>query len=218
MHVKATGGGKRKWVITIIVDRKTITAPLKHGFYDMFWQRCLLSRVVSAARLTDKGTRMQQGRCTLSMCMNGVGISNFPADTGWISPNRLAVGKYRLCSWSTYPAYFYSARRSIDTEGLQKLVPLQREEQESCDLWIDFLRLMWKMSHKANIKVIIFLQGLTSNLCSQRGASPRGVDTYTPLVLSQCHCTQLHKLMFCSSGASGLQGLQPWECASDECF
>lgn len=80
--------------------------------------------------------------------------------------------------------------------GLQKLVLADEEKQEFSDLWIDFLRIMWKMSHKANIKVIIFLQGLTSNLCRGRVSSPWRADTHT----LQCHhsvTVQLQRVMFC---------------------
>lgn len=67
-------------------------------------------------------------------------------------------------------------------QGLLELVLAMEEKQEFCDLWIDFLRVMWKMSHKANIKVIIFLQGLTSKLCWGRVASPRRAATYSSVI------------------------------------
>lgn len=76
----------------------------------------------------------------------------------WLVENRdLRAAVHRLHTLLRWMLYRY--------RGPQELVVADEEKQEFCDLWIDFLHLMWKMSHKANIKVIIFLQGLTSNLC-----------------------------------------------------
>lgn len=99
----------------------------------------------------------------------------------WLVENRdLRATVHRLHTLLRWMLYRY--------RGLQELVLADEEKQEFCDLWIDFLHLMWKMSHKANIKVIIFLQGLTSNLCSGRVASPGRADTYT----LQCHTVSLY--------------------------
>lgn len=141
---------------------------IKAGLYDSFWQCYLLSQVVLATQLTDKGTLTRRRLNSLSAC-----VCVFVCSWHFRKPQQIRAEQVPI-DWPVENRDLRAAVHSLHTllrwmlyryRGLQKLVLADEEKQEFCDLWIDFLRLMWKMSHKANIKVIIFLQGLTSNLC-----------------------------------------------------
>lgn len=159
------------------------------SYHDLYWLRRSQIRA-----------HWHNGSCAHSLCACVCGHASvqltFPkpqqiraeqVPIDWLVENRdLWAAVHRLHTLLRWMLYRY--------RGLQKLVLADEEKQKFCDLWIDFLRLMWKMSHKPNIKVIIFLQGLTSNLCWV--ACPRRADTYT----LQCHYSvtvQLQRVMFC---------------------